>query len=177
MEFFSKIPDIYKGAILTFFTLVLIEFIRNMIDRKSLKKSFIIFVKLELSTILKSLERIKLKISEQNFFDFTYLIEIEKNLTELERARASAIYISESKQANYFDLVVEVRSFVNECRFVQNIYYDHKNLFEGRKDSRDINQIFATAQENQHFFDQKKVEKLVAISDLKNKLEKFIDEL
>lgn len=171
------IPDIYKGAILTFLTLVIIEFIKNLINKQGFKRNFIIFVKLELSTILKSLERIKLKLTEQNIFDFGYLNEIEKNLGDLENTRASAIYITEKNQASYFDLIVEIRTFINECRFIQSTYYNHNDLFQGRKDARDVNQIFQNQQENQNFFNLKKLEKIVSIADIKNKIDEFVKAL
>lgn len=177
MNFLSNIPDIYKGAIFTFVILVIIEFIKNKINRNEHKKSFIIFVKLELSAIIKNLDKIKLKVTEQGFFDFNSILEIEKNLSELEGARPSAIYVADKNQKEYFDILVEIRSLVNECRFIQKTYYDHLDLFEGRKDIRDLNQIFKTPQDNQHFFDQKKIEKIISITDIKTKTDNFVKEL
>lgn len=177
MNIISNIPDIYKGAILTFIILVVIELIKNNLYKREYKKNFVIFIKLELSAILKNLEKLKLKVTEQGFFDFNYISEIEKVISELENARTSAIYLTDKNQIEYFDIVYEIRSFISECKFIQALYYNHLDLFEGRKDARDIRQMFSNQQENQLFFDQKKVEKIVTVTEIKTKTEKFIKEI
>jgi hypothetical protein len=170
----KNLPDIYVGAILTFVTLVIIEYIKNIFAKNDQRKNYVLYLKIELSSASKFLEKIKDGIQTRSTFDFTYIGEIERSINNLEQSRRDTILLTPENQTIFYDLLNELRRLMNECRFIQELYSDHNNLFNKKNTSNWFQQIFPDAKENQTYFDQKKTEKIVEIIDLKRRTEELI---
>lgn len=170
----QNVPDIYVGALLTFLSLVVIEFIKTQIITGRARKNFVVFTKLELKSVVKNLDRLKAKAEENSYFDFSVLNDVDKAILDLESARPDAIYLSDPLQEDYFDLITRLRGFSNDSRFLQNYLYDQTGLIENKKSESQAKKAFDNIKELNTFFNQRKLEKLVELIDLKRSIEEFI---
>ncbi|MFZ5376792.1 MAG: hypothetical protein ACOZAN_03970 [Patescibacteria group bacterium] len=158
------------GAILAFFGTFFVEVWKNKRERKEKTENFVLYSRQELISVVKGLDKLKEIQDNQKYWAFAVLDRLDRSLYNLESEKKAAIYLPNSKlQEAFIDLVSDISALASDIRGVQNLYADQ---------SKTLNKsLFKNISELKNYYDEKKVEKLIDLVDLKRKIEDFVRQL
>lgn len=176
------------GSVLTFVTLSILEFLKNRAERNRKTKNFELFIKLELSTLAKTFEKLHTALSYVNYYDYLLLDRASKSIENLEKSRNDAIYLSNTAvQEKFIDLISDISTFLTGVRNIQTLYYDdinkattgrNSNKMDKNSKRTKIPQIkIKTSAEVLVEFNQRKTEKSIEYVEIKRRLDDLIKAL
>lgn len=176
MQFFN----IILGAFFTFLGLWLIEGIKNKNQLIEKRRNFIFFIKQELSSVSKGLDKLKEVLSYRNYFDFAVLTELEKNVVKLENIRTESVLLTTfTLQQKFIDLTATIANFSSSTRVLQSLYYDKQKEVEEIEKGINKNDKDPDEEKNNLdvFFNQNKIEKLISLIEIKRQIDDFLKQI
>lgn len=127
-----KIPNefwfILLGAILSFIGQFIFQLIKNWLDIKAKTQNFILFVKLELELISKTLDKLQTALDYGLYYDYTLLDRVKESISSLEKARSDVIYLTNPElKEKFIDVISDVSTYIIMVRATQEIFYANRN--------------------------------------------------
>jgi hypothetical protein len=163
---------IFLGAFLTFLGTWVIEGFKNYKDKKERSQSFSLFLKLQLQSISKTLERLRVSLEKNNFYEFLSIKSLQVGVKELSGSRKDAVYLnSQSQQEKYFDLISDLDLYSVELENFEGFLGSQEKLI-GTQGA-----LFSTRVEFDAYCSRKRTEKLVELIEFKRKSEEFVKAL
>jgi hypothetical protein len=130
----SGISLILFGAIITFISTYIIEYIKNKREKAEKTKNFKLFIKLELAVVAKTLDKLQTALSYGNYYDYSLLDRAKESIDNLEKARTDVIYLSEPElKEKFIDLISDTSTYVATVRVVQQLFYSDRDKILGQK--------------------------------------------
>lgn len=176
----TKVFYIFLGSILTFLGAWLVEYQKDLRKRKDRKQNFIIFIKQELGSIGKTLEKLKSALEYQRAYDRLLIDRLSKSISGLDFARRDAVYLeSVTAQARLLDLLSDISIFLNEISSIEAFYFEQKKLLRQQTAAKDkgsggVDLLFKTFKDLEDYFSRRRAEKLVELIDIKRRIEEFV---
>jgi ribosomal protein S8 len=165
----SVVIGAITGAIATFLGTGTVEYFKNRTEDSRKRKNFVVFIRLELQSISKILERLKIDLENKSFYSANALTRFQENLINLEAYRHEAIYFHNSSlQEKFLDLLSDTSFFVKETSLLETFYFEEiKKLDNG--DSI----FYKTRDDLENYFRGKRTEKLIEIIEIKRKIDEM----
>lgn len=170
---------IFLGAFLTFVASGLVELGKNKTIRSEQSKNFRLFVRLEFRAIQKALEKLRNTLENQKFFNYMVLGNLRQAIDRLESSRKDAVYLpNKDLQEKYFDLVSDISLFLTDSSNAQQLYYAEKEKFKPQQDGTPgKSEIFDSADALEQHFTERRLEKLMQLTELNRRVDEIMKEL
>lgn len=186
----NSILLILLGALITFISTNIIEYIKEWRKRRSDTKNFKLFIKLELAVMNKTLEKLQTGLQYGSFYDYTLLDRVKESIDNLEKVRSDVIYLSDPElKEKFIEIISDISTYIAMVRVIQQVFYDNRNKALGsvpinpdpqktggrKKNNNSQNQT--TLEQVVDTFNKSKTEKSIEYIEIKRKLENLIKSL
>ncbi len=137
----GKFWYVLLGASLSFVGQIIFQLFKNWSVRRMKTKNFILFVRLELQVVAKTLEKLNTALDYGNYYDYSLLDRIKESLTNLEKARNDVIYLTDPDlKEKFIDVISDVSTYITIVRSVQELFYkDQRTARELNRNNRPSN--------------------------------------
>ena len=186
----NSIALILFGAVITFISANIIEYIKDRRERADKTRNFRLFIKLELAVIAKTLDKLQTALTYGSYYDYSLLDRVKESIDNLEKVRTDVIYLSDPElKERFIDVLSDVSTYITSVRAVQQLFYDDQN-----KASQSDKQITRTPkavktkkiskpnpipgiQEVWDLFNKRMMQKTIEYVEIKRRLEELIKSL
>lgn len=152
------------GAFFTYLSLWILEGQKNKHIRKEKERNFILFIRQELISFSKGVDRLKNIFEQKNWFDLMTVDQLEKNLQNMESQRKGSIYLrSQNLQEEFADLITESANILTGIRFLESNYLE---TIGKNKTSTQNNDFKDTV----NFINQRRTLKLIDLIEIQRKI-------
>lgn len=163
------------GSVLAFLSTFVLEYFKDKSEQQKKSKNIELVIRLELSTIDKTLEKLRTGLSYVNYYDFLILDRADKSVENLEKYRGEAIHLTNPiLQEKFIDLLSDISSYLAAVRGIQRLYYDNLKKIDEDKAHKDIHEIEKEKNDELESFNQRKVDKSLEYVEIKRRLEELI---
>lgn len=123
----NSLALILFGALITFVSTNVIEYIKNRREKSDKTKNFRLFIKLEFAIIVKTLDKLQAGLTYGNFYDYSLLDRVKESIDNLEKVRNDVIYLSDPElKEKFIDVISDVSTYIASVRIIQQIVYDEQ---------------------------------------------------
>jgi hypothetical protein len=157
------------AGVVTLVANLIIEVVRSRRTEKSVRHNFELLLRLELESALKSLGELRSSLEDRSQYLYRWILILEKNVATLDKARNKAYLLrNRDLQVDYASFTTDLSLFTSDVRVVEDLAQKFQN---------DEAATAALKKENQDFINQKRLEKLTELMDLKRRAEDLIRRL
>jgi len=162
---------ILLGALFTYLSLWALEGQKNKHVRKEKERNFILFIRQELLSFSKGVDRLKNIFGQKNWFDLMTVGQLEKNLQNMESQRKESIYLrSQNLQEEFADLITESANILTGIRFLESNYLE---TIEKNKTSKQNNDFKDTV----NFINQRRTLNLIDLIEIQRKISEYLKKI
>lgn len=190
----NSIALILLGALITFISANVIEFIKDWRKRRSDTKNFKLFIKLELEVIAKTLEKLQTGLHYGSFYDYTLLDRIKESIDNLGKVRSDVIYLSDPElKEKFVEAISDISTHIAMVRVIQQVFYQDRDKALGvittnpgtqskingkkKKSDNENKQTVVSMEKVLDVFNKSTTEKTIEYVEIKRKLENLIKSL
>lgn len=189
----NSISLILLGAVITFISTNIIEYIKKWRERRGKTKNFKLFIKLELEVIAKTLEKLQTGLSYGSYYDYLLLDRVKESVDNLEKVRSDVIYLSDPElKEKFIETISGISTHIATARMVQQLFYtdrdkalgqdggnepevNNKKSKKSRNNKKKENPL--TIEQAWKTFNERRTEKTIEYVEIKRKLEELIKTL
>jgi hypothetical protein len=184
----NNISYILLGALFTFIFTGIIEYLKNKFADLNKTKNFKLFIKLELSVIAKTLDKLNTGFLYGRYYDYALLDRIKDSISNLEKVRSGIIYLSNSDlKEKIVAIISDISTYIVMVKAIQQLFYDNqqKGIENDKKRKKTVSKKIIvetpvmTLNNALDIFNKSSTDKNIEFIEIKRKLEdviKILDE-
>lgn len=184
----NNVAFIFLGSILAFLAQMTVQILGEWYKNRGYKKNFILFTKVQIKSIIKSLQKLSSLYESNSYFNKTVANRINEDYKRLSDSLKDSSYLSYSDTrerlaytltdlSGLLDAVYGIEDLSNQKDAELNeLKKANPNL--KKQDKKEFDQNFKTPKEieeienfNYKFFEKKRIETLITITDLIKRLD------